>query len=167
MTFTVAKERPSGLAASEAAVVLGGGEMAAVSVSTRWLGNGGGVVFVAAARWIDPDGATYLCPNGQEIRTEATHNADPHSVRKFGVDAISRELLLAVLGEGPTFVERAGESGAFEAPMLMHGDEWRMNASIRHAIDTASATAPRHAAALLFDVSPEATTPKAKRKTNK
>jgi hypothetical protein len=167
MTFTVAKERPEGLAAGEAAVVLAGGETAAVSVSSRWLENGGGVAFVAGARWIDPDGVTRLCPNGQQIRVEATHSADPHSVREFGVDAISRELLLAVLGEDPTLIERMGEGGAFEAPMLMHGEEWRMNASIRHAIDTASATAPRHAAALLFGASSEAIAPKATRKTSK
>jgi hypothetical protein len=150
MTYRIAKGHISALADGEAAVTLAGGDIAAVSVSSRWLENNGGVAFVAAARWMDAEGATRLCPNGQPIRTEASHNADPATIREHGVDAIAKELLLAVLGEAPTMVTRTGESGPFDAPMLMHGEEWRMNASLRHAIDTATATAPRHAAELLF-----------------
>jgi hypothetical protein len=167
MTFQMADERPAGLSDGEAAIMLDGGQMVAVSVTSRWLENGAGVAFLASARWIEADGRTLSCPNGQPVRTEATHNADPHTVRVHGVDAIAKELLLAVLGEPQTILERAGEGGGFEAPMLMHGDQWRMNASIRHAIDAAAATAPRHAATLLFGEASQAAAPKTRRKTAK
>jgi hypothetical protein len=149
MSYEKAERPPSGLAADEAAAMLDGGHLVAVAVSSRWLSNNAGILIVARARWIDEDGAPRSCPHGQEIVTEAAHSADAASVQAHGVAALCREMMLAVLGEPPTLVQRQGEDGAFEAPMLLHSPEWRLNASIRHAIDTASATAPVHVAALL------------------
>jgi hypothetical protein len=132
-----------GLYAGEIAVQLAGGDLAAVSVTAERLANGGGVALTARARAIEADGSTRLCAQDKPIETAAAHKADVTAVTRDGVDVLSREMLLLVLGEPETLVERTNpdDQTSFEAPLIGISEEAKLNASIAHAIEVAEACA--------------------------
>jgi hypothetical protein len=123
----------------EVALRLDDGTIVAVSVTPRWLENGGGVAFAAYARWIDEDGATHLDPHGQHTETVMTDNVPAPEIERLTLPAIARELLLAVLGEPATLIDGR--------PLLAWSDEVRLNASIRKAISLSLQTGPKVSAA--------------------
>jgi hypothetical protein len=92
-------ERAPGLYPGELALKLDDGTLVAASVDQEWLANGAGVGFKACARWIDADGATHLCPQGQHVETLASHSATVDEVTAYGADALALEALQLVLGE--------------------------------------------------------------------
>lgn len=137
MAYTLLDPQPSNLTGTEVALDLGGGVFVAVSVTPTWLSNGAGVGFTGSARVIDAEGVAQTCPNGQAIESYIGHTADAPTVQALGVPTISKECLLALLGEPLT-------------PDTVHwSDEFLLNTSIRHAVTSAAATAPSSAASLL------------------
>ncbi len=112
----------------EVALRLDTGHKVAVSMVTTLLANGSGVAIAAEARLIDKSGATVLSPCGTEIKSGASHSCDAISVETHGVPALTREVLMLVLGE-----EGAG--------LVLFSDEMRVNASIRTTITWAEGLA--------------------------
>lgn len=132
------EERGPGLYTDETAYALDGGEKVAVSVASRRLENGGGVVFQAWARWIEPDGTTKLDADGQEVETTFQHTADAGMVDNLTIPVIAKEMLLAVLGEPATTRELDGE----KIPLVAWGNDLRLDVSIRNACRVAKETGP-------------------------
>lgn len=135
-----------GLYEGETAVQLDTGERVAVAVSSRWLQNGAGVSFKGWGRQITEDGSTMIGPEGQEIATQFVHSESPVTVDKFGLDAISKETLMAILGEMPTIVEWPSAPGedVVKMPMVNWSEELKLNVNIRVAIAHAKQTNPLH-----------------------
>lgn len=129
-----------GLYPNEVAVKLDDtGALVAVFVEVTWQGTNAGAEFYASARAINADGSTMLCPAGSEVVTEARHLADPLSVQQFTAASLSKECVLAVLGEPPTLVDETGPDAngnpvTIQAPMIAWGDIARAQFSIRHAL---------------------------------
>jgi hypothetical protein len=109
-----------GLYADETAVELDTGELVAASVSTQWMANGGGIAVTACARWIDSDGQTQLCGHAQHIEVTSSHSFDAGYVALHGAAALSRDVLMLVLGE--------------ETTIGTWSEEVKLNTSIRRAI---------------------------------
>lgn len=127
MTFKRPAADPPGLKPGELALVLDDGSLVAVALVTSLLPNGGGVAVAAEARLIAPDGSTVHAPCGTPVSSGASHSCDAVSVERHGVPALTREVLLLVLGEPGT----EGEDGV---PIIAFSDEMRVNASIRTTI---------------------------------
>lgn len=143
-----------GLYPDETAVQLDSGELVAVAIeAVTWLENGAGVAMVAVARLIGADGATAGAVPGQHLETKLPHTASPVEIDQFGLPAVQKEMLLAVLGEPATIVTRNnppppdpanppdGWTETFDAPMILWPEEVRLNVSIRHALVSATAAA--------------------------
>lgn len=140
-----------GIFPGETAVQLDDGSLVAVAVDTSWLANGGGVAIRATARCIAADGSSLACPHGQQLVTAHTYSADAGLVALYGAPALAREVLLLVLGEAPTIVEKGPPGDVHAEPMIAWGDDVRLNASIRHALACAAAVpAASDSSALLF-----------------
>jgi hypothetical protein len=159
-----------GLYQDETVVEIGTGETVAVSVERRWLPNNGGIAFMAWARLIEDDGSTRRTGNRAEVETVLPYSCTPHDLEAFGVEALAREGLLAVLGEAPTMVPIAPAPAdaahpeiatseqdyrenpwkappgfvhypdMTERPMIGWSAEARLNSSILHAISSVTAT---------------------------
>lgn len=148
MTYTLAQTQPGprdpnlpydalgpGLYSDEVAVNvdLGNNQAALVAVSTETelLANGSGLSFKAFARNIEADGQTKLF-QGKELETGFTYCADAATVNTYGVAAISKEVMLLVLGQEPTKVDKPDPDGGspVQEPMIVWGSDVRLNASI-------------------------------------
>ncbi|THD35719.1 MAG: hypothetical protein E7773_10250 [Sphingomonas sp.] len=149
MAFTVSEQR-AGLASNETLVDLDDGHCIAVAVEPSWLANGSGVAIRASARWVDSDGQTHTCPAGQHVELTFSHTADAASVERHGLAALSKEVLLLVLGEAPTLVDHDNEDGTtHSAPIIAFGDDVRLNASVRRAIAVVGAVGTINAGSVL------------------
>jgi hypothetical protein len=164
MTFALADPQPGpradsldtealgpGLYPSEVALALSGGALVAAGLETAWLPNNGGVSFTAWARWIEADGSSRTTAQGERAEIEFRYTADAATIAAMGgVEAIGRELLLAVLGEdGGTRAAPADGGGAIEVPVLDLGEGVRRTIRIRAAIAAIESTGPQQAAGLL------------------
>ena len=159
-----------GLYEDETVLRLATGELVAVSVERAWLANNAGVVFRAWARLIEDNGTTRRTRDRAEVETVLPYSCTPHELETFGVDALAKEGLLAVLGEAPTMVpvtpaptdavhpetaidERDYRENPWKAPpgfrhdpdmterpMIGWSAEVRLNVSILHAISGVKAT---------------------------
>jgi hypothetical protein len=113
---------------------------ATVSYTTEWLENGAGVSIKGVARWCKADGTTILTEDGQHVESYAQYTVNPVLVRDHGVEALAKEVLLALMGEPPQLKVEQG-------PIVAFSEEARLNMSIRNAADTVqktkSARAPR------------------------
>jgi hypothetical protein len=143
--------RGAGLYAEETAVELDDGSFVAVSVVPRWLPNGAGVDFAAVARAIEEDGTAIVCPFGQQVGSTFNFNAGPLLVEELGVDAIAKEVLLAVLGEPPELTRDAPVQGKppLKVPVLDLSREVKLNVNVRRAAALARASGPKDAKAIL------------------
>ncbi|MDH7971033.1 hypothetical protein QH494_02470 [Sphingomonas sp. AR_OL41] len=149
MTYTITTEC-SGLAIGEQAVTLDDGHVIAVAVTPAWLANGAGVVISATARWIDRDGCSHTCPEGQHVTLTFSHTADGAAVARHGVQTLAREVLLMVLGEDATLIDyENGDGSTHSAPLIPWSDDVRLNASIRRAIACVAEVRTIDAASLL------------------
>lgn len=140
-----------GLYEGEVALELDDGRRVAAGVETSWLPNNGGVGFYAWARWIEDDGASRITPQGRPAEIDFRYTADAGLIAAAGgVDAIARELLLAVLGEEGGTREAPAEGGGTAAvPVLDLGEAVRRNISVRAAIAAIASSGPMPAAGLL------------------
>lgn len=162
-----------GLYPDETVVKLDSGETVAVSVQRRPLPQLGMMEFRGWARVIEDDGRTRLDAFGQEIENEYAHVAAVGSIQSAGgvanslsgEDQLSREVLLAMLGERPTVVDILVIEGAVapadlpegatadpaqdRAPLLDIADDVRASVSIRSALRLASLPPEGNVAALL------------------
>jgi hypothetical protein len=118
-----------GLYPDEAAVELDDGSLVAVSAVAKWQENGAGVILTGCARHIDADGTTHLCPYGAHVETSFSHTAGAGQVAQVGVDAIAKEMMLAMLGEPLT-------------GLVQWSPELLTNVSIRAAIAAVASTGP-------------------------
>lgn len=129
-----------GLYNDETALALDEDTFVAVSVVPKWLENGGGVAFTGYARWINEDGSTHLSQYDQHIETNLNFTADAPTVQKWGVNAIAKEIILAMLGEEPTLVVH--EEGAEERPLINWSSDMKLNVNIRYQIECVEQTGP-------------------------
>lgn len=152
-----------GLYPDEIAVVLDTGELVAVSVSSPWLGNNGGIELRGWARLIGEDGQTVCTPSGLHIELEISHNVESPKVNRFSRDTLAKEMLLLLLGEPATIVEYdnpplpeeerpEGWTPTFEAPMIPWSDDFRLESSIQHAMACAAAGADELDPGALLDL---------------
>lgn len=143
-----------GLYSDESLVQLDSGELVAVSVEMKWPDNNTGLGLHGWARWINPDGSSKTCPEGRSIETSISFTADADTLRRHTKAQLSREVLLAVLGEPatPVPIEHDAEAPPPPAPenlpagttlnpeaterdLIPWPQTERDNASIRTAID--------------------------------
>jgi hypothetical protein len=118
MTYSKRTDIPVG--EGETAVELDNGALVAVScVQTSTSGR---VQYIATARAIAADGAASTDTNGQPI-TRTLNHSDANTSR---TSAVSRDCLLAVLGETPETVQ--------------WGEQYLLDVSIRQAIELANIT---------------------------
>lgn len=99
MSYIKLDPQPAALADGELALQLDDGTVVAVSVETKWLSNGSGVSMYGQARWIAADGTAQVDAHQQNIETSLHHNADAEMVKKFDVQTLSKDLIMALLGE--------------------------------------------------------------------
>lgn len=155
-----------GLYPNEKAFVTAQGDIVAIAVESRWLPNNEGVVFNAWGRLINADGSTKLAGDGDDhIETEVSASMTAVEYDRWGQDALAREMLLVILGEPETIVERPnppppdinnppeGWTETFEAPLIGFSHDYRLNASIQHAMKVAQeASQPFDPAALISNL---------------
>lgn len=102
-----------GLHTDEVAVQLDTGELVAVSVEPKWPENNSGLALHAWGRLINADGSSKEDPTGAVdaqgrpvvIETSITANIPQDQLDRFGEQALSKELMLAVLGEPMTMTD--------------------------------------------------------------
>lgn len=135
-------ERAPGLYPGELALKLDDGTLVAASVDQTWLANGAGVNFKACARWIDADGATHLCEQGQHVETLASHSATVEEVTAYGIETLALEALLLVLGEPARLMKDVPEEGggSSQRPVFDVPDETRASVDVRKAAAIVAAT---------------------------
>jgi hypothetical protein len=123
----------------------------AVSVASEWLVSGS-ICFTAWARPIEVDGRTLTGPANQEMEREFSFTATPALVAKHGVQALSVEVMLVVLGEPPTMVDVAVADGEepVQAPIIALPDDVRLGVSVRQALAVIGDTSPAPSAAALL-----------------
>lgn len=153
MTYSILNPQPaSGLEAGEVAVTLDTGDIIAVACTTRRMVNAQGVEFNASARAINADGTPRTCGCNQPIATAFPQPCTPQQVSRFGVDALAKEHVLAVLGEPPTLVDLYDDNGdpVLEADGVTHKQVPMLGAldplvadqvSMRHALSVVAALA--------------------------
>lgn len=93
-----------GLYSDETLVKLDTGEFVAVSVRADRIPTSGGTLVTAWARWCDENGKTILDPAGEEVENEHRHNFSPQDIERDGLDELSKQVVLAVLGEANTLM---------------------------------------------------------------
>lgn len=119
----------------------------AVYMESKWLDNNAGTEFYTSARAINADGSTLLCAAGQQVVTEFRHGVDPITLAQLGGAALTKEMVLAVLGEPATLhpetgPDASGNDVTTQQPNLNLPDEVRANVSIRHALAMAASAGP-------------------------
>lgn len=151
-------ERAPGLYPGEMALELDDGTFIAASVDQTWLANGAGVSFKACARWIDADGATHLCPQGQHVETLTCQVATVEEVEAWGFDALALEALLLALGEPPRLLKDVPvDDGPNEQrPVFDLPDDARASVDIRKAVAIVGATRAQADVGALLALSREA-----------
>jgi len=137
-----ADELGPGLYPGEVVVVIDGQDVA-VSVASEWLVNGS-VGFTAWARPIEPDGRTMTGPADQELEREFCYTASARLAAKHGVQTLSVEMMLVVLGEPPTMVDVPADAGAtsVQAPIIDLAEDMRVGVSVRQALAVIDDTSP-------------------------
>lgn len=98
MAYEVAAEQPEGLRDGETAVLLDSNILIAVKVTPEYLPQGQGVAVHAEARWIEADGTSKEA-NGVEVTSGLDSTFDNHFLTTYGLNALTKEVLLTVLGE--------------------------------------------------------------------
>lgn len=91
-----------GLNDGETALELDSGETVSLVIETERQPHGAGLVFIAVTRVLNADGSTAVDDAGGPIFTEFRHTADARQIDELGVDAIAKEMALAILGEPPS-----------------------------------------------------------------
>jgi hypothetical protein len=116
--------------------------------------NGGGVSIKAWARWIEADGTSKIDGFGNDVELDFIHNADAITVDTYGIDALTRECLLAMLGEPLTLRDVPVGEGEepLRMPILGWSDEFLLNVNIKVAIANANVATPLADAAGLLDL---------------
>lgn len=129
-----------GLYPDETALLLDDGTLVAVSVTPKWLDNGGGVDFKGYARWIEADGTTKLDAFGQHVEVCLSHAPDAVTVQQFGVPKMAKDVLLTMLGETRELVVH--EEGAEPAVITAWSSDFLANVRIRDHIAIVDHTGP-------------------------
>lgn len=123
-----------GLYPSEVAVQLDTGEYVAVYVERTWQENNAGLAFYTSARLINADGSTKLCVAGKEIVIEVRTASVQKDIQDYGADALTKEHVLAVLGEPTTQVPVPDGQPGETMSMMRWDANFLANISIRQAI---------------------------------
>lgn len=90
-----------GLYPGETAYTLDNGEVVAISAEPKWEQNGAGVTLYAWGRWIEADGSTKLAADGTDVETAFTYGFSPTDLETYGLQALTKDALLVILGEEP------------------------------------------------------------------
>ena len=120
----------SSIAPDEEVLMLDTGEAVAVSCRKHRFNETQGRVIAAVVRWLDADGGTRIDYSGNRVFVSFEHNACPGQMAAISEAAMTREVLMLVLGE-PGGVDQAGE------PLIAWPPALREGVSIRSAIASA------------------------------
>jgi hypothetical protein len=117
----------------ELLVELDGGH-AVVSVVPTWIEGNQGVSLMGVGRLTNEEGETILC-HGLHVESAVTATVTLVDIEKHGINALKKEVLLALLGEPPALTKEIEVTGKEPVivPVLGFSDQVRLNASIRHA----------------------------------
>lgn len=86
-----------GLGAAETAATLDTGHIVAVSCERVRVDSG--VAFKASARLVDIGGNQQYDANGKPVTSSLAHTVSPQIIDEIGADEITRDCLMAVMGE--------------------------------------------------------------------
>lgn len=133
MSYTMMNPQPAGLDTNEVAVTLDNGLDVAVCVGRVWAPNNAGLNLTGKARLINADGTSVKCPMGNTVETIATHLSPQSEITAYGVDALSKCMVLAVLGEPITTTTVDSGGTSVTQPIIPWSADALANFSIRHA----------------------------------